>query len=233
VRAPVARLHLITPDADPVLVLAATAVALDAGAPWVQVRTKRVGDGGPPTDRARLELVAAVVARCAPLGATCVVDDRVDLALAVGAAGVHLGDEDLPLPVARGLAPATFVVGATCRDPDAARRAEAEGATYLGVGPVYATGTKAGLPDPIGVRGLARVAAAVQIPVIAIAGVTAAQVPEVLDAGAHGIAVIGAVYGAPDPAEATRELLDALSAAAPMSSGSAGSAPARLERTVP
>ena len=105
------------------------------------------------------------------------------------------------------------IIGATCRDPEQARRALDDGASYLGVGPVYATTTKVGLPDPIGLAGLEAVAAAVDLPVIAISGITVARVAEVIEAGAHGLAVVAAVYGAPDVGAATRAFLAAIDAA--------------------
>lgn len=178
--------------------------ALAGGAPAIQVRCK---DG---TDRRRLALVGAIADRCAAAGALCLINDRVDLALAADADGVHVGAEDLPVEVVRRRLPADFVVGGTARDPDTARRLVAEGATYLGVGPTYPTSSKTGLPGPIGLAGVAAVARAVDVPVIAIAGITAARVPEVLAAGAHGVAVIGAVAGAPDPVAATAELVAVL-----------------------
>jgi thiamine-phosphate pyrophosphorylase len=203
---PVPRLHVIVDvsPADDGLALAQAVLA--AGAPAVQARAKA------GTDRQRLALVAAVARACADHGATCLVDDRVDLALAVAAGGWHGGADDVPVDVARRLLGSGALVGGTARDPEAARAAAAAGASYLGVGPVYATTSKAGLPDPLGLERLAQVCAAVAIPVIAIAGVTAERVPEVLAAGAHGVAVIGAVRGAPDPTQAVRRLLDALEA---------------------
>lgn len=198
------RLHLITPSGVDAVVLAATAVALEAGAPVVQVRMKDT------PDRARLATIAQIRSLCAPFEARCIVNDRCDLALAAGADGVHVGAEDVPVAVARRLVGPDAIVGGTCRNADDARRAEDEGATYLGVGPVYVSSTKSGLPEPIGAAGIARIAAAVSIPVIAISGVTVERVPELLDAGAHGVAVVAAVYDAPDPAEATRAFLDAV-----------------------
>jgi thiamine-phosphate pyrophosphorylase len=128
----------------------------------------------------------------------------------VGAGGVHVGDDDLPVEAARRLLGAGAVVGATARTASAARRAAAAGASYVGVGPCYPTSTKVVDAAVLGPAGFAPVADAVEIPVIAIAGVTAARVPELLAAGAYGVAVVGAVAGAPDPALATKELLDAL-----------------------
>jgi thiamine-phosphate pyrophosphorylase len=134
----------------------------------------------------------------------------VDVALAVGAAGTHLGAGDLPLAAARRVAGPGHLLGGTARDPGTGRRLVAEGADYLGVGPAYPTTTKTGLPDAIGPAGVQAVAGAVDVPVIAIGGVTAARVPELLAAGAAGVAVVGAVSGAADPAAATRALLAAL-----------------------
>jgi thiamine-phosphate pyrophosphorylase len=203
----VARLHVITPETVDDAVVAALDAVLAAGARWVQVRTKR------GSDRARYDAVRPVVALVRRHGATCVVNDRADLALAAGAHGVHLGLDDLPVAAVRAVVPPGFVVGATVRDPAQARRAAAAGATYLGAGPVYPTATKGGLPAPIGPAGLAAVAAAVALPVVAIGGITVARVPEVLAAGAHGVAAVGAVFGAPaGPAVAARALLDALDA---------------------
>jgi thiamine-phosphate pyrophosphorylase len=200
----VARLHLLTPDHVGDAELATVDRVLDAGAPLVQVRLKDV------TDRERLAITRRIRARCRAAGATCIVNDRVDLALAVAADGVHLGADDLPVEVARGVLGPTALVGGTCRNPDDARRAELAGASYVGAGPVSVSTTKDGLPDPIGVEMIERIAATVSIPVIAIGGVTASLVPDLLRAGAHGIAVVAAVFGAADPADATVALLDAV-----------------------
>jgi thiamine-phosphate pyrophosphorylase len=103
--------------------------------------------------------------------------------------------------------------GGTARDPSTARRLVEEGASYLGVGPTFATSSKAALPDPIGVEGVRAVASAVPVPVIAIAGITAQRVDEVMEAGAWGVAVIGAIADAPDPHSATHELMLAVAKA--------------------
>jgi thiamine-phosphate pyrophosphorylase len=204
-RSLVGRLHLITdvrPGRDPVPVVAA---ALDAGVPVVQVRLPQ-----PAPDRVVFELALEIVARCRAAGATCLVDDRLHVALAVGADGAHVGASDLPVDAARRVLGPSAVLGATARDPAAARAAVAAGATYLGVGPAYRTATKQGLPEPIGPAGVGAVAAAVPVPVIAIGGVTVERVPELVAAGAYGVAVVGAVWGAADPGDACRELLAAL-----------------------
>ncbi len=204
--APLGQLHLITdarPGRDPVRVVRQ---ALGAGGPLVvQVR---VEDG--VTDRDAYQLAGRIVELCRAAGATCLVNDRLDVAIAVGADGAHVGAEDLPVRVARRVLGPRAVLGATVRDPAAARAAIADGASYLGAGPAYLTGTKAGLPDPIGVAGIAAVAACATVPVIAIGGVTCERVPELVAAGAYGVAVVGAVCSAASPRDATAELLAAL-----------------------
>ncbi len=190
----------MTLAAAPEVVLASVDAALAGGAPLVQLRTK---DG---SDRLRYALAREVSDRCHRAGAWCLVNDRADIAVAAGADGVHLGADDLPVAAVRAIVGADLVVGATCRDLKAGRRAEAEGADYVGVGPAYATTTKVGLPEPIGPDGVGRVAHAVGIPVVAIGGVTGERIPGLLDAGAHGVAVAGAAFAGAIQA-ATAELV--------------------------
>jgi len=139
-------------------------------------------------------------------GSTVVVNDRLDVALAVGADGVHLGSDDLPVAQARRLAPG-LLIGATCRDARQVGRAGAEGADYAGVGPVFATTSKDGLPDPLGVGTLAGLNA---LPVLAIGGITVERVSRVTAMGVHGIAVIGGIWSAPDPVGAAAALAEAV-----------------------
>jgi thiamine-phosphate pyrophosphorylase len=182
--------------------------ALEGGAPTLQVRVKE------GTDRQRFEIVAAVADRCRSAGVTCLVDDRADLVVATRADGVHVGAHDLPVAAVRRVVGSGAIVGATARDPVTAARLVEEGADYLGVGPTYRTTTKQGLPAPLGPGGVGAVARRVRVPVVAIAGITADRVAEVLAAGAWGVAAISAVSAAGDPRQATRELLDAVTAAA-------------------
>ncbi|WBC11732.1 thiamine phosphate synthase [Micromonospora sp. WMMA1947] len=201
------RLHLITdtrPGRDPLAVLRAALPV--AGADLVvQVRVE-----DDATDREAYELARLVVDACRAYGARCLVNDRLHVALAVGAAGGHVGADDLPVPAARRVLGPDAVLGATAREPVTARAAVDAGATYLGVGPCHVTTTKSGLPGPIGPEGIRAVAEAVSVPVIAIGGVTAATVPALRAAGAYGVAVVGALSAAVDPAHATAELMRAL-----------------------
>jgi thiamine-phosphate pyrophosphorylase len=208
--APLGRLHIITdarPGHDPVGVVRA---ALSVGAPVVQVRVEDRA-----SDREAYELAVRVAELCSRYGATCLVNDRLHVALAVGAAGGHIGADDLPIEAARRVLGPDAILGATAREPVTGVAAVHAGASYLGVGPAYATSTKDGLPLPIGPDGIGAVASAVGVPVIAIGGITARQVPHLLAAGAYGVAVVGAVSGAADPARATADLLAAVARVAP------------------
>ncbi|MFF5203662.1 thiamine phosphate synthase [Micromonospora parva] len=201
------RLHLITdtrPGRDPLAVVRA---ALSAARAELVVQV-RVEDSA--TDREAYDLARRVLALCTSYGASCLVNDRLHVALAVGAAGGHVGADDLPVAAARRVLGPTGVLGATARAPGTAGEAVAAGASYLGVGPCHTTSTKTGLPDPIGPAGVRAVVDAVDVPVIAIGGVTAARVPALRAAGAYGVAVVGAVSAAADPALATAALIEAL-----------------------
>ena len=189
------RLHVVTDSIDVVRGV------LGHGPVAVQVRVKT-------NDREAYALTVAAVELCRAAGAVCLVDDRVGVALAAGADGVHVGADDLPVAAARRALGPRAVLGATCRNPADARAAVEAGAGYLGVGPAFATGSKTGLPDPIGVDGVSAVVRAVPgTSVIAIAGITPERVAQ-LDS--YGVAAISAV--AADPVGATVEFLAALDA---------------------
>lgn len=164
-----------------------------------QIRAKSLGD------RDLLEFTLSVRDAVAPWGATVIVNDRVDIALAAAADGVHLGAGDLPLSTVRRLAP-TLLIGATCRSAEEVRRACAAGADYAGFGPIFASGSKADLPAPLGVSALGDA----DLPVIAIGGIDATNARSVIDAGAYGVAVIGAIWRHPDPLTSARDLCSAV-----------------------
>jgi len=201
---PFPRLHVLTDTRGGRDPLREVRCAIATGRAAVQVRAKD------HTDREVLALTTAILGLARPAGTLVIVDDRVDVALAAGADGVHLGATDLPVAAVRRVVPAGFVVGATVRTPDMARAAESAGATYLGAGPAHATTTKAGLPEPLGPPGIRAVTAATGLPVIAIGGVTPELVPALLAAGAHGVAVVAALSEAADPAATAAALTAAL-----------------------
>jgi thiamine-phosphate pyrophosphorylase len=179
-----------------------TSAAARGGATMLQVRAK--GSSG----RDLVDLTRCIIA--AGAGLPVVVNDRLDVALAAGAAGAHLGQHDVPLADARRLVPPGFILGGSACDEREAREAARGGAHYLGIGPVNATANKADAGAAIGVAGFARVRAAGGLPAVGIGGLTAADVPALLAAGAAGVAVIGAVLLADDAESATRLLREAL-----------------------
>lgn len=172
--------------------------ALRGGATAIQLR-------GKDQDARRLcELGRVLLLATRAAGALLFVNDRLDVAQAIGADGVHLGQEDLPCGEARRIAGPGLLIGVSAESPALAQAAERDGADYLGTGSVYATSSKADAGAPIGVAGLAKVVAATTLPVVAIGGITAAQAPACIAAGACGVAVISAVIGAEDPEAAAR-----------------------------
>ncbi len=204
---PVGRLHVLTDFVFQQRRSHAEIAALAGagGADAVQFRQKT----GTMRDRYAEALRTAQACRSA--GIPLIVDDHLDLALAVGAAGVHLGQLDLPVEAARRVLGDGAVLGATVTTVAQAREAEAAGASYLGFGPVFPTRSKRNPASVKGLAGLADVCAAVTIPVIAIAGITPERVAPVIEAGAHGVAVMTAVTTAADPqaaATAFRHALD-------------------------
>ncbi len=176
---------------------------LEAGATALQLRHE--GAAGEALFREAREL--RPVAR--RHGALFLVNDRIDVALAAGADGAHLGPEDLPLAAARDAVPDDFVLGFSTDEPERARRAAEEGADYLGVGAVYGTRSKEGLEDEaVGPERVGEVLEAAGLPGVGIGGITPDNAGPVYRAGA-GVAVLGAVMDAPEPAAVVRRLLDA------------------------
>jgi len=179
---------------DPVAVCR-QAVAGGQGATLVQVRDKSAA----PRD-----LVALTRALVAALPVPVIVNDRVDVALAAGASGAHLGQDDIPLDVVRPHVPNGFLLGVSVGSSDEAGRAAAWRADYWSIGPCYATANKSDAGPALGSEGFERLArrAPLGMPVIGIGGISATNAAAVIRAGAVGVAVIGAVMGAVDPEQA-------------------------------
>lgn len=176
---------------------------LDGGAAVVQVRLK---------DRPARELLEAA-RRALDLArgkALIIVNDRPDVALAAGADGVHVGAEDLPVSEVRRIVGPSLIVGATARTLLEARAAIADGADYVGFGPIYPTGTKALAVEARGLGVLAEVAKGLGAPVVAIGGITLERAEEVARAGAAAVAVVSDVLGAKDPTARAREFAQAV-----------------------
>jgi thiamine-phosphate pyrophosphorylase len=189
-------------------VVAAALAGVPAGAALVQLREKDLGGGELLALARHLRQVAAA------RGCALLVNDRLDVALAVGAAGVHLPEQGLPVAAARQLTGPDFVVGASVHDPAAAIAAAAAGASFVVLGPIHTTPSKASFGAPLGAAALAAAAtrAAASCPVFAIGGIDSpARARAARVAGAHGVAVIRAVMSAADPTTAAAALYEAVS----------------------
>lgn len=179
--------------------------ALAAGTPAIQVRDKNA------TARELAELTRTLLPLAKAADALLFVNDRLDVALATGADGVHLGPDDIPLAAARRIAPAPFIIGCSTDDPTRARELERDGASYIGCGAVFGTATKDVAGERIGIARLDEVARAVGIPVVGIGGVTASNIGRIARTAARGAAVVSAVMSAHEPGAVTRELMAQLS----------------------
>jgi thiamine-phosphate pyrophosphorylase len=150
-------------------------------------------------------------ARCREAGVTFLVNDRADLALALEADGLHVGQDDLPAPVARRLLRPGMALGVSTHDEAQAIQAAADGADYVAVGSIFPTASKAGF-QLVGPELVRKLGPRVRVPLVGIGGITDANVREVMEAGADGVAVISGVCSAADPRQATRRLLERIAA---------------------
>jgi thiamine-phosphate pyrophosphorylase len=176
-------------------------LALEGGASMLEWRDKR-HEKGDQLPQARL-----IRELCASRGAPLIVNDHVDLALAVSADGVHLGQRDLPVELVRPLAPPGFIIGVSTNNGEEARRAVANGASYVAVGSVFPTASKApGRTRAASPERVREVKSTVRVPVVAIGGINASNIEQVLAEGADDVAVISAVCSAADPRAAAAEL---------------------------
>ncbi len=174
--------------------------ALAGGVTFVQYREKDA------STRVMLEQSRILRDLCRDHGIPFIVNDRVDVALAVDADGVHVGQDDMPLFTARGLMGPHKIVGVSAGNLVEAQAAEADGADYIGASPIFATPTKPDAPKPVGMGGLSDLARSVSIPVVAIGGLNASNAGQAILAGAAGVAVVSALVSAEDVEMAAREL---------------------------
>ena len=197
------RLYAVTDRAwaaDADALLAQVAAAIDGGAGIVQLREKHLAHD------AFLEEARRFVALCREKGAVSIINDDVDIALASGADGVHVGQEDLAAGRAREALGPDKIIGVSAHSVAEALAARAAGADYLGVGAAFATGTKADA-RPISRETICAVTSAVDIPAVAIGGITRENLTELSGCGLQGVAVVSALFGRPDVRAAAAELL--------------------------
>lgn len=173
---------------------------LGAGARIIQLRLKEA------SSREFLAVARTIAALCRERGATCIVNDRCDIATLAEADGVHLGQRDLPLEAARRLLGSGAIIGISTARVEQARAAEQGGADYIGFGPMYPGGAK-NIRVGQGLESLRAMRAAVKLPIVAIGGITEYTVPEVLAAGADAVAIISDVVRAPDIGAKVRAIL--------------------------
>ncbi len=202
----IGKLHILT---DTVLQsrfshMEITRLAIVGGADAIQYRQKS------GSTREMIEIARNMKRLCSEADVTFIVNDRLDVAIAAEADGVHLGQEDFPIPMARELLGEGRIIGGSAATLDEARKCLSEGADYVGFGPVYPTSSKDDAGPVSGIDILKQVVEIIPVPIIAIGGVGAENIPDVMRAGAHGIAVISAVCCQDDPEKATRAIYQAL-----------------------
>lgn len=202
----IGRLHLLT---DTVLQsrfshVDLTRLAIAGGADTIQLRQKT------GTTREMIEVAREMKRVCTAAGVTFIVNDRLDVAIAGGADGVHLGQDDFPIQLARTLLGGDRVIGGSAGTLEEALKCQSEGADYVGCGPVYPTTSKHDAGPAGGLSLLKEVMTRISLPVIAIGGITEKNAPEVMALGIHGIAVISAVCCQLDPEGAAKTIRRAM-----------------------
>jgi thiamine-phosphate pyrophosphorylase len=195
------RLVAITDDAEDerATLVDRVVAAVRGGATSIQVRLKTA------SPREVVEITKTIIAK---VEVPVIVNDRADIALAAGAAGVHVGEADLPVAAIRRFAPEGFIIGASLGSD--AELTNAKDADYVGIGPVFGSESKSDAGTAIGVNGFERLAALVPLPALAVGGITADRALQITVHGAAGVAVINAIFKADDPETATREIVDAI-----------------------
>lgn len=203
------RLQFITHFTDKYSYYDSAMMALEGGCPWIQLRMKDACED-------EIERVARLILpECRRMGAVFVIDDHVELALRVGADGVHLGKNDMPVDEARRLAGDGFIIGGTANTFEDVQRLAAQGADYIGCGPFRFTMTKKNLAPMLGLEGYKRILSQMKecgigLPLVAIGGITSDDIPQLMAAGVSGIALSGSVLRAEQPVEEMRKVVEKL-----------------------
>ena len=175
-------------------------MAVDGGASIVQLREKNCDT------REFVKEALMIKPFLEKAGVPLIINDRIDVALAVGAEGVHLGQKDMPIDLAKKILPGGMIIGISAESVEDAIRAEMNGADYIGASPVFSTLTKTDTAPPLGLEGLRKMKAAVGIPIVGIGGISDSNAKDVIQNGADGIAVVSAIVSADDPRKAAADL---------------------------
>ena len=181
-----------------------TKQAIAGGADTIQFRHKQ----GPT--REMIQVATEMKRLCNEKDVIFIVNDRIDIAIASEADGVHLGQDDFPIPLARKLLGDNRIIGGSAATMEEAKKCLSDGADYVGFGPVYPTGSKNDAGPVSGINTLRKIVEAIPLPIIAIGGIDKENAPGVMKAGAHGIAVISTVCCKEDPEGATKGLYEAI-----------------------
>lgn len=202
------RLYLVTdqPSLRGRQLLDVVRAAVQGGVSCVQLREKSL------CTRDFVAQALAVKALLSPLDVPLVINDRIDVALACQAQGVHLGQSDMPVTIARQMLPPEVFIGLSVENPGDVERAAAQAVDYLGVSPIFATPTKTDTAPPWGLEGLRQVRAMTDLPLVAIGGIHLTNALDVLQAGADGLAVVSAICSTDDPALAAQSLRQLIAA---------------------
>jgi thiamine-phosphate pyrophosphorylase len=176
--------------------------AIRGGVSCIQLREKMC------STREFIDESLAIRSLLARHGIPLIINDRVDVALAVKADGIHLGQKDMPCRMARQIIPESMIVGISVESLDDAIAAQKDGADYLGVSPIYPTPTKTDTAQPLGLEGLRSIRSEVDLPLVGIGGLNADNAEAVIHNGADGVAVVSAIVAADDPEAATRDLIE-------------------------
>jgi thiamine-phosphate pyrophosphorylase len=178
--------------------------SVGGGVTVVQLREKNVGT------REFLDQAFVLRQVTAELGVPLIINDRVDVAIACRADGIHLGQDDMPCALARPIVGEDMIIGVSVSTADEALKAEADGADYLGVGPIFATPTKPDAVPATGLGVLSAICRAVRIPLVGIGGISEKNASDIIAAGADGVAVVSAIVASPDPGAAARAIRSAV-----------------------
>lgn len=178
------------------------AAAIRGGVSCIQLREKTCSTGE------FIDEALAIRSLLARHEIPLIINDRVDVALAVKADGIHLGQKDMPCSMARQLIPESMIVGISVESLDDAVAAQKDGADYLGVSPIYPTPTKTDTAQALGLEGLRSIRSEVDLPLVGIGGLNADNAAAVIYNGADGVAVVSAIVAADDPEAATRDLIE-------------------------
>lgn len=200
------RLQFITHFNDSTSYVESARLALDGGCRWIQLRMKDA-----PVSEVR-KAAMQIMPMCREVGATFIIDDHVELVKEIGADGVHVGKNDMPVNEARQLLGNGFIIGGTANTIDDVAMHYRNGASYIGCGPFRFTTTKKNLSPILGLEGYRNIVGTmkdngIDIPIVAIGGITKDDIPAIMETGVNGIALSGTILNAPNPSETTAELV--------------------------